>query len=92
MKSSYGRVGIYVLMVTERVTKFIHNISFRVKLHVNTTAVLEELQTGRQYETEARNKWMMTYERERSRGLGILHTNKKVAVRQNASVATDAVR
>lgn len=85
-------MGIYVLMVTERVTKLIHNISFRVKLHVNTAAVLEELQTGRQYETEAPNKWMITYERERSRGLGILHTDKKVAVRQNASVAADTVR
>lgn len=83
---------VSVLMVTERVTKLIHNISFRVKLHVNTTAVLEELQTCRQYETEAPNEWMITYERERSRGLGILHTDEKVAVRQNASVAADTVR
>lgn len=86
------RVGIYILMVTERVPKLVHNVSLRVKLHVNTTAVLEELQTGRQYETETRNEWMITYERERSRGLGVLHTNKEVAVGQNTSVAANTVR
>lgn len=37
------RVGIYILMVTERVPKLVHNLSFRVKLHVDTTTVLEKL-------------------------------------------------
>lgn len=87
-----GRMDIYVLMVTERVPKLVHNVSLRVKLHVNTTAVLEELQTGRQYETETQNEWMITYERERSRGLGVLHTNKEVAVGQDTSIAADTVR
>lgn len=38
-----GRMDIYVLMVTERVPKLVHNLSFRVKLHVDTTTVLEKL-------------------------------------------------
>lgn len=35
---------------------------------------------------------MITYERERSRGLGVLHTNKEVAVGQDTSIAADTVR